>query len=65
MVPAGERPGRHVRRLGELLESGDVVVEVATRLTDDQILAAEVAARDIGYVDGGVRWIWGWPTATR
>jgi 6-phosphogluconate dehydrogenase len=61
MVPAGEPTRQTVRRLGELLESGDVVVEGGnSRWTDDQILAAEVAARDIGYVDAGVSGgIWG------
>jgi|RhiMetdeSRZDD1v2_1073273.scaffolds.fasta_scaffold30938_6 6-phosphogluconate dehydrogenase len=61
MIPAGEPTRQTVRRLGELLERGDVVVEGGnSRWTDDQIQAAELAERGIGYVDAGVSGgIWG------
>ncbi|MCI0685886.1 MAG: decarboxylating 6-phosphogluconate dehydrogenase [Sporichthyaceae bacterium] len=61
MVPAGEPTRQTVRHLGELLESGDVVIEGGnSRWTDDQIQAAELAERGIGYLDVGVSGgIWG------
>ena len=61
MVPAGEPTRQTVRQLGELLDSGDVVVDGGnSRWTDDQVHAAELAKRGIGYVDAGVSGgIWG------
>jgi 6-phosphogluconate dehydrogenase len=61
MVPAGEPTRQTVRKLGELLEGGDVVIEGGnSRWTDDQVQAAELAERGIGYIDAGVSGgVWG------
>ena len=61
MVPAGEPTRSTVRRLGELLEPGDVVVDGGnSKFTDDQLHAEELGAKSIGYVDCGVSGgVWG------
>jgi 6-phosphogluconate dehydrogenase len=61
MVPAGEPTRATVRELGELLSPGDVVVDGGnSKFTDDQVHAAELGAKGIGYVDAGVSGgVWG------
>ena len=61
MVPAGEPTRSTVRRLGELLEPGDVVVDGGnSKFTDDQVHAEQLGAKGIGYVDAGVSGgVWG------
>jgi 6-phosphogluconate dehydrogenase len=61
MVPHGEPTRATVRALGELLEDGDVVVDGGnSRYTDDQVHAAQLATKGIGYVDAGVSGgVWG------
>ena len=61
MVPSGEPTRETVRELGDLLAAGDVVVEGGnSRFTDDQVHAARLAERGIGYVDCGVSGgVWG------
>jgi 6-phosphogluconate dehydrogenase len=61
MVPAGDATRATVDRLGELLDSGDTVVDGGnSRYTDDQIHADVLAERGIGFVDAGVSGgIWG------
>ncbi len=61
MVPHGD-PTRHtVEALAGLLSEGDVVVEGGnSRWTDDQVHAALLAEKGIGYVDCGVSGgVWG------
>ena len=61
MVPAGEPTTSTIERLGELLEAGDVVVDGGnSKYTEDQIHAAHLAERGIGFVDCGVSGgVWG------
>jgi 6-phosphogluconate dehydrogenase len=61
MVPAGGPTTDTVRALGELLEPGDLVVDGGnSRYTDDQVHAAALAERQIGFVDCGVSGgVWG------
>ncbi len=61
MVPAGEPTRATVRDLGELLSTGDVVVDGGnSRYTDDREHAAMLAEQGIGYVDVGVSGgVWG------
>ncbi|MDP9182927.1 MAG: decarboxylating 6-phosphogluconate dehydrogenase [Actinomycetota bacterium] len=61
MVPAGEPTTSTVKALGELLSAGDVVVDGGnSRYTDDQVHAAHLATKGIGFVDAGVSGgIWG------
>jgi 6-phosphogluconate dehydrogenase len=61
MVPAGEPTRATVRELGTLLSPGDVVVDGGnSKFTDDQVHAAELAEKGIGYVDAGVSGgVWG------
>jgi 6-phosphogluconate dehydrogenase len=61
MVPAGEPTRATVRELGELLSPGDVVVDGGnSKFTDDQVHAAELGEKGIGYVDAGVSGgVWG------
>ena len=61
MVPAGEVTHAVISDLGEILESGDVVVDGGnSRWTDDQQHAAELEKRGIGFVDCGVSGgVWG------
>jgi 6-phosphogluconate dehydrogenase len=61
MVPAGDITRSTITELGELLGEGDVVVDGGnSRWTDDEIHAAELAKKGIGYVDCGVSGgVWG------
>jgi len=61
MVPAGKPTHDTVVALGELLEPGDVIVDGGnSRWTDDQMHAAMLAEKGIGYVDAGVSGgVWG------
>jgi 6-phosphogluconate dehydrogenase len=61
MVPAGEPTRQTVLALGELLESGDVVIDGGnSKYTDDLVHAAKLAEKNIGFVDAGVSGgIWG------
>jgi 6-phosphogluconate dehydrogenase len=61
MVPAGEATRTTVEQLGELLNEGDLVVDGGnSRYTDDQVHAALLAERGVGYLDCGVSGgVWG------
>src|SRR3954470_18067384 len=61
MVPAGEPTRETVRRLGELLEAGDVVIDGGnSKFTDDQVHAGMLGEKGIGYLDAGVSGgVWG------
>jgi 6-phosphogluconate dehydrogenase len=61
MVPAGKPTTETVEALGELLEPGDVVIDGGnSRYTDDQIHAAALAEKKIGFIDCGVSGgVWG------
>ncbi|MBW8766250.1 MAG: 6-phosphogluconate dehydrogenase, partial [Geodermatophilales bacterium] len=61
MVPAGEPTRETVRRLGELLEAGDVVIDGGnSKFTDDQVHAEMLGEKGIGYLDAGVSGgVWG------
>jgi 6-phosphogluconate dehydrogenase len=61
MVPAGAPTRDTVAQLGQLLDSGDLVIDGGnSRFTDDQHNAALLAERSIGYLDCGVSGgIWG------
>jgi 6-phosphogluconate dehydrogenase len=61
MVPAGEPTYQTVDALGELLESGDVIIDGGnSRYTDDQRHAQDLAPKGIGFVDAGVSGgVWG------
>jgi 6-phosphogluconate dehydrogenase len=61
MVPAGEATRQTVHRLGELLSSGDIVIDGGnSRFTDDAEHAEHLAGKQIGYVDAGVSGgVWG------
>jgi 6-phosphogluconate dehydrogenase len=61
MVPSGDPTRATVRDLGELLESGDVVVDGGnSRYTDDQVHAKMLGEKGIQYVDAGVSGgVWG------
>jgi 6-phosphogluconate dehydrogenase len=61
MVPAGDPTEQTVRKLGELLDQGDVVIDGGnTRWTDDVRRGKELAARGIDYVDVGTSGgVWG------
>ena len=61
MVPSGEPTRATVRDLGELLESGDVVVDGGnSKFTDDQVHDVMLREKGIGYVDAGVSGgVWG------
>jgi 6-phosphogluconate dehydrogenase len=61
MVPAGDPTRSTVHELGELLETGDVVVDGGnSKFTDDKLHADELAEKGIGYVDAGVSGgVWG------
>ena len=61
MVPSGDATRATVRELGDLLESGDVLVDGGnSRYTDDQVHAQMLGEKGIGYVDAGVSGgVWG------
>ena len=61
MVPAGAPTQQTVAELGGLLGDGDVVVDGGnSRWTDDEKHAAELAEKNIGFVDCGVSGgVWG------
>jgi len=61
MVPHGDPTRQTVEALAELLSEGDVVVEGGnSRWTDDQVHAALLGEKGIGYVDCGVSGgVWG------
>ncbi|HWC35560.1 MAG TPA: decarboxylating 6-phosphogluconate dehydrogenase [Mycobacteriales bacterium] len=61
MVPAGKPTSSTVASLAEVLEPGDLVVDGGnSRYTDDQIHAAALAEKQIGFVDCGVSGgVWG------
>ncbi len=61
MVPAGEPTQQTIAALGELLEAGDLLVDGGnSRFTDDQVNAAALDERGIGFVDCGVSGgVWG------
>ena len=61
MVPAGDPTRETVAALGELLGEGDLVVDGGnSRWTDDEVNAAKLAEKGIGFVDCGVSGgVWG------
>lgn len=61
MVPHGEPTHSTITELKDLLSEGDVVVDGGnSRWTDDEIHAAQLAEKRIGYVDCGVSGgVWG------
>jgi 6-phosphogluconate dehydrogenase len=61
MVPAGAPTQQTIAELGGLLGDGDVVVDGGnSRWTDDEKHAAELAEKNIGFVDCGVSGgVWG------
>jgi 6-phosphogluconate dehydrogenase len=61
MVPAGEPTRQTIEALGDLLESGDVVIDGGnSKYTDDKVHADHLSARGIGFVDAGVSGgVWG------
>jgi 6-phosphogluconate dehydrogenase len=61
MVPAGAATTSTIEELGDLLEAGDVVVDGGnSRYTDDQVHAAHLGEKGIGFVDCGVSGgVWG------
>ncbi|GAA3538453.1 6-phosphogluconate dehydrogenase [Aeromicrobium flavum] len=61
MVPHGDPTHSTITELKELLSEGDVVVDGGnSRWTDDEIHAAQLAEKNIGYVDCGVSGgVWG------
>ncbi|WP_020135566.1 phosphogluconate dehydrogenase (NAD(+)-dependent, decarboxylating) [Streptomyces sp. 351MFTsu5.1] len=61
MVPAGAATQSVVDELGDLLSSGDTVVDGGnSRYTDDEKHAAELATKGIGFIDAGVSGgVWG------
>jgi 6-phosphogluconate dehydrogenase len=61
MVPAGEPTRQTIDELSDLLEPGDLVVDGGnSKYTDDQVHAAKLGAKGIGFVDAGVSGgVWG------
>jgi 6-phosphogluconate dehydrogenase len=61
MVPAGGPTTETVTKLSELLDAGDIVIDGGnSRYTDDQIHAAALAEKGIGFIDCGVSGgVWG------
>jgi 6-phosphogluconate dehydrogenase len=61
MVPAGEPTRQIIDELSELLKPGDLVVDGGnSKYTDDQVHAAKLGAKGIGFVDAGVSGgVWG------
>ncbi len=61
MVPSGEPTSQTVAELADLLDEGDLVVDGGnSKWTDDQVHAASLGERGIGFVDCGVSGgVWG------
>ena len=61
MVPAGDPTRDTIRELGDLLGEGDLVVDGGnSKYTDDQLNAAMLGEKGIGFVDCGVSGgVWG------
>ena len=61
MVPSGEPTRATIADLGEVLQSGDVIIDGGnSRYTDDQAHAAELTPKGIRYIDAGVSGgVWG------
>ena len=61
MVPAGDPTRQTIEQLGELLDAGDLVVDGGnSKYSDDQVHAAMLGAKGIGFVDAGVSGgVWG------
>jgi 6-phosphogluconate dehydrogenase len=61
MVPAGDPTRDTIRELGDLLGEGDLVVDGGnSKYTDDQLNAAMLSEKGIGFVDCGVSGgVWG------
>src|SRR6478736_669682 len=61
MVPSGEPTRATVASLGEVLESGDIIIDGGnSRYTDDQAHAALLEPKGIRYLDAGVSGgVWG------
>ena len=61
MVPAGEPTRQTIEQLSEVLAAGDLVVDGGnSKYTDDQVHAALLGAKGIGFVDAGVSGgVWG------
>ena len=61
MVPAGDPTRETIRELGDLLGEGDVVIDGGnSRWTDDEVNAALLAEKRVGFVDCGVSGgVWG------
>jgi 6-phosphogluconate dehydrogenase len=61
MVPSGEPTRKTVAELGDMLESGDLVIDGGnSKYTDDKVNAELLAAKGIGYLDCGVSGgVWG------
>ena len=61
MVPAGGPTDETITQLGELLSSGDLVIDGGnSRYTDDAVHAEELAGKGIGFLDCGVSGgVWG------
>ena len=61
MVPAGEITRQTIADLGELLESGDLVIDGGnSRFTEDEVNAKLLGDKGIGYLDAGVSGgVWG------
>jgi 6-phosphogluconate dehydrogenase len=61
MLPAGEVTGEHLERVAGLLAGGDIVVDGANSYYRDSMRrAAQLAARNIHFVDAGVSGgVWG------
>jgi len=61
MVPAGDPTRQTIDQLSELLEAGDVIVDGGnSKYTDDQLHAAKLSEKGIGFVDAGVSGgVWG------
>jgi 6-phosphogluconate dehydrogenase len=61
MVPAGKPTKDTIEQLGQLLDAGDVVIDGGnSKYTDDQVHAARLGEKNIGFVDAGVSGgVWG------
>ena len=61
MVPAGEATRATIRQLADTLEPGDLVIDGGnSKWTDDQLNAALLAEKQIGFIDCGVSGgVWG------